>query len=179
MGLALPATVAVSSGSSAPAAAADERGSRDTDAAADPRSRRSTGGVRWGLAADAGFAGLFIGLSRAGSSNDLWRLVVAQLAALAAVCVVGAMTERLLLPPARIGWLAALSVVAGVLGVICYFLAAHAGLLAVTAVITSLYPAATVLLARVLLRERLTTIRTVGLCLGAGSVALIALAAAL
>jgi drug/metabolite transporter (DMT)-like permease len=49
-------------------------------------------------------------------------------------------------------------------------------LLAVTAVIASLYPAGTILLARVLLGERLTAVKIIGLCLAALSVGLIAAA---
>jgi drug/metabolite transporter (DMT)-like permease len=59
-------------------------------------------------------------------------------------------------------------------GTLTHFLATHRDLLAVTAVITSLYPAGTTMLARVLLRERLTAVRVAGLCLAAASVALIA-----
>ena len=55
-----------------------------------------------------------------------------------------------------------------------YFLATHEGFLAVTAVLTSLYPAVTILAARVLLGERLTDPRLTGLALAAASVALIA-----
>ena len=47
-----------------------------------------------------------------------------------------------------------------------------------TAVITSLYPAVTIVLARVILGERLTVIRLAGLCLAAASVALIAVGGA-
>ena len=59
-------------------------------------------------------------------------------------------------------------------GTTAFFLATHHGLLAVTAVITSLYPAVTILLARVLSGERLTALRIMGLSLAAVSVALIA-----
>jgi drug/metabolite transporter (DMT)-like permease len=59
-----------------------------------------------------------------------------------------------------------------------FFLATHHGLLAITAVITSLYPAVTILLARVLLGERLTPLRLGGLCFAAASVALIAVGGA-
>jgi drug/metabolite transporter (DMT)-like permease len=49
-------------------------------------------------------------------------------------------------------------------------------LLAITAVITALYPAGTILLARVLLGEQLTRVQMLGLCLAAASVCLIAAA---
>jgi drug/metabolite transporter (DMT)-like permease len=48
----------------------------------------------------------------------------------------------------------------------------------VAAVITSLYPAVTIMLARVLVGERLTAIRLAGLTLAAASVALIAVGGA-
>ena len=168
--LALPAIVAVSASSGQPA------GNRE-DGGGAPGHRpagRHAAGVIWGLVAGAGFAGLFIGLNRAGSSRDFWPLVVAQLAALAAVSAVGAAARHLHLPSARTCWLAAVTGVTGATGIICYFIATHAGLLAVTAVIASLYPAGTIVLARVLLGERLTPIRIAGLCLAAGWVALIA-----
>ena len=63
---------------------------------------------------------------------------------------------------------------AGTAGTILYFFATHEGFLAVTAVLTSLYPAVTIVLARTLLGERLTRLRLAGLALAAGCVALIA-----
>ena len=50
----------------------------------------------------------------------------------------------------------------------------HEGFLAVTAVLTSLYPAVTIVLAQALLGERLTRLRLAGLGLAALCVALIA-----
>jgi hypothetical protein len=60
------------------------------------------------------------------------------------------------------------------LGALSVFLATHRGLLAVTAVIYSLYPAGTIILARVLSHERLTKVGMFGLCLASASVSLIA-----
>jgi drug/metabolite transporter (DMT)-like permease len=78
------------------------------------------------------------------------------------------------LPPAGTRWLSVLTGITAAAGTFSYFLATHRGLLAVTAVITSLYPAGTILLARVLLGERLTAVRITGLGLAAASVGLIA-----
>jgi hypothetical protein len=58
-------------------------------------------------------------------------------------------------------------------GTMSYFLATQRGLLAGTAVIYSLYPVGAVVLVRVLLGERLTTVRISGLFLAAASVGLI------
>jgi uncharacterized membrane protein len=170
--LALPAIVAVSV--SPPGRPDEALGSQGPAAVPADRSRRHAAGVMWGLLAGAGFAVLFIGLNRAGSSRDLWPVAISQVAALAAVSLLGTARRQLRVPTPRVGWLAASTGVASAAGSICFFIATHAGLLAVTAVITSLYPASTILLARVFLGERLTVVRMAGLFLAAASVALIA-----
>jgi drug/metabolite transporter (DMT)-like permease len=93
------------------------------------------------------------------------------------ICI-AAFTGDLHLPERRSVWLAGLTGGTGAPATILYFLATHRGLLAVTAVITSLYPAVTIMLARVLLGERLTATRLAGLSLAAASVALIAVGGA-
>jgi drug/metabolite transporter (DMT)-like permease len=131
-------------------------------------------GTAYGLVAGVCFAVLFIGLNRSGSGHDLWPLVIAQVTGLIAVSLIAAVSRDLKPPPLRAGWLAILAGVTGAAGTTCYFVATHESLLAVTAVITSLYPGSTILLARVLLGERLTRTRLAGLGLAAASVALIA-----
>ena len=90
----------------------------------------------------------------------------------------GAATRQLRRPSARAWRLAAVCGATAAAGPICYFIATPVMLLASTAVIASLYPAGTIVLARVLLDERLTPVRIAGLCLAAGSVALIAVGSA-
>ncbi len=127
-----------------------------------------------GLVAGACFALLLIGLNRAGSGSGLWPVAAAEAAELAVAVAVAAVTRNLRLPGARPGWLAVIAGVAGAAGTIMYFFASHDGFLAVTAVLTSLYPASTIVLARVVLGERLTGLRLTGLALAAVCVALIA-----
>jgi drug/metabolite transporter (DMT)-like permease len=57
---------------------------------------------------------------------------------------------------------------------ICYVLATQSGALSIAAVLTSLYPASTVFLAFVLLRERLGAVQWVGVAFALAGVALIA-----
>jgi drug/metabolite transporter (DMT)-like permease len=140
--------------------------------------RRPAAGVIAGLIAGAGFALLFIGLDRAGSGSGMWPVAASQAAELAAVVGVAAVTGNLRLPRARPRWLAVITGVVGALGTISYFFATHEGFLAVTAVLTSLYPAVTIVLARVVLGERLTVLRLAGLMLAAACVALIAVGGA-
>jgi drug/metabolite transporter (DMT)-like permease len=163
--LALPAIAGVSASAGQPDAG-------------QPGGAGHAAGVTWGLIAGAGFGLFFISLNLAGSGTNLWPLAAAGLAGVAAVICVAAFTRQLRMPPAGSRWLSVLSGVTAAAGTLCYFLATHRGLLAVTAVISSLYPAGTILLARILLGERLTAARIIGLCLAAASVGLIAAAGA-
>jgi drug/metabolite transporter (DMT)-like permease len=184
--LALPAIVGVSaSAASAGGDDHDEDDDGDTgtdgdggagtdgDGGAGARGRPAAGVVA-GLIAGAGFALLFIGLDRAGSGSGLWPVAASQAAELVAVFAAAAVTGNVRLPAARAGWLAVITGVAGTTATILYFFATHEGFLAVTAVLTSLYPAVTIVLARTLLGERLTGLRVAGLSLAAVCVALIA-----
>jgi drug/metabolite transporter (DMT)-like permease len=143
-----------------------------------PRASTATGrhaaGVGLGLAAGAGFGLFFIGLNEAGSSTGLWPVLVAQMAAMVMVICVATATRELRLPPAGARRLSVTTGTIGAAGTAMFFLSTHHGLLAVTAVITSLYPAVTILLARVVSGERLTALRIIGLCLAGASVGLIA-----
>ena len=95
-------------------------------------------------------------------------------AALAVAVAAAALTRNLRLPRGRPGRLAVIAGVAGAAGTLLYFYASHDGFLAVVAVLTSLYPASTIVLARILLGERLTRLRLTGLALAGACVALIA-----
>ena len=174
--LALPALMAVSASTNSP----------DTDGVDDGTARRPRSGIRgpqtagigWGLIAGAGFGMFYIALNRAGSSADIWPLAAAGLGAIVTVILFAAITRQLRPPSSGARWLSALSGITMAAGAASYFFATHESLLAVTAVITALYPAGTILLARVLLGEKLTRVRMLGLCLAAASVGLIAAAGA-
>jgi drug/metabolite transporter (DMT)-like permease len=176
--LALPAIVGVSA--SAASAGGGDHGAGDDGGGGGGggAQRRPAAGVVAGLIAGAGFALLFIGLDRAGSGSGLWPVAASQAAELVAVFAAAAVTGNLRLPAARAGWLAVITGVAGTTATILYFFATHEGFLAVTAVLTSLYPAVTIVLARTLLGERLTWLRVAGLSLAAVCVALIAVGGA-
>ena len=147
-----------------------------------PGGERAAGpsGVGDGLLAGAGFGLLFIGLARAGDGAGLWPVATGQLTALVLLTVVVGVRlattrpalpggPRALLPPLLVG---CLSVTATLL----YFLATHSGLLTIVAVLASLYPGITVLLAWLLLGERITRVQRAGLALCAVAVVTIAAA---
>ena len=167
--LALPAIVGT-------AASAGSGGS--ASAAAGTTAGRPFAGVAAGLVAGAGFALLFIGLDQAGSGSGLWPVAATTVTELAAALAVAAVTRNLRLPGGRPRLLAVITGAAGAAGTILFFFATHEGFLAVTAVLTSLYPAVTIVLARTVLGERLTALRLAGLVLAGACVSLIAVGGA-
>lgn len=184
--LALPAIAAVSASRSGEKAATSDEPAAGEPASAEPVARtaaaqhsalgRHAAGVGYGLLAGVCFALYFVSLNRAGAGSGLWPILICQLAALAIVFCIALVGRELRLPPAGTRLNSVLTGLLGTAGTIMFFLASHRGLLAVTAVITSLYPGGTILLAKVTLGERLSRIRLGGLCLAAASVALIAAA---
>ena len=171
--LALPAIVGVSASAAAEAEAEAEAPPQEAAAAGRPAA-----GVVYGLVAGAFFALLFIGLDRAGSGSGLWPVAAAAAGELAAALVAAVAVRSFRLCGGRARLLAVITGVAGAAGTILFFYATHQGLLAVTAVLTSLYPAVTILLARVVLGERLTALRLAGLGLAGLCVSLIAVGGA-
>ena len=167
IGLALPAIVGVS----ASAASAAEPDAPPQEATASGRQRA---GVVCGLVAGACFALLFIGLDRAGSGSGLWPVAAAAAGELAAALVAAVTVRSFTLCSGRARLLAATAGAAGAGGTILFFFATHQGFLAVTAVLTSLYRATTIVLARTVLGERLTGLRLGGLALAGACVGLIA-----
>ncbi len=128
-------------------------------------------GVVDGLLAGVGFGVLFIALDRAGDASGLWPVASGEVSSLVVLAV-----AYVVLRPAwvRVGrpplLLAAVAGLLAVVANIAFYYATHAGLLTVAAVLTSLYPAVTVLLAAVVLHERPDRIQLVGLALCACAV---------
>ena len=145
-----------------------------------PAPHRARAGVASGLAAGTGFALLFVGLNRAGSAAGIWPVFSGQIAEVVVLAGLVALTRgiRNALPGRGSLGTAMLAVLTGVTGggaTIAYFFATQHGFLAITAVLTSLYPAVTIGLARVVASERLSAARLAGLLLAGASVTLIAL----
>jgi drug/metabolite transporter (DMT)-like permease len=170
--LALPAIVAVSVSAGGEEAEDAEQAEEGTPVG------RQRAGVGYGLVAGAFFALLFIGLDRAGSGSGLWPVAAAAAGELAAALVAAVAVRSFRLCGGRARLLAVITGVTGAAGTILFFAATHHGFLAVVAVLTSLYPAVTIMLARVTLGERLTALRLGGLVTAGACVTLIALGGA-
>ncbi|MGA8113040.1 MAG: EamA family transporter [Actinocatenispora sp.] len=132
-------------------------------------------GVLDGLLAGAGFALLFVALGRVPTEAGLWPLALGQIAATPTVVLAALLARGTLRAPLRA---AGGAVVVGLLGAaatLLYLLAAQRQLLSVAAVVTSLYPALTVLAAMVVLREHVGRGQALGLAAAVVAVTLITL----
>ena len=130
-------------------------------------------GLLDGIGAGLGFALFFTCLAQTSGEADLWPLLAARVSI--GVAALAGVVSRSSLRPA-VGTIT-LIVVCGVLDMtanLLYILSTRHGMLSIVAVLVSLYPASTVLLARVVLRERLTGLQLVGLLAAGAGVALIA-----
>jgi uncharacterized membrane protein len=129
------------------------------------------------LAAGVSFGGFYVLLAQTGSDGGAWPLVGQRAASVAILLVLTAVAVRRGTPALPRGRSLGLAVAAGITDFVAnlaYVLATHRGLLALVAVLSSLYPATTVLLARAILGERLARGQLGGLLLAAAAVTLIA-----
>jgi uncharacterized membrane protein len=128
-------------------------------------------GVPDALMAGLGFGMFFVLIDRAGSDTGLWPMAVARCVSVV-LLTIGAVATSSSWLPERGSRLSV--VVAGVLDAvasIAFLAAARTGLLSVVAVLSSLYPGVTVLLARAFANERLVRRQLMGLsCAGAAVV---------
>jgi uncharacterized membrane protein len=141
----------------------------------DATPHRFTAAVAW-LTVGSGIAfGLnFVMIHQAPVDAELWPLVFARLSASVIVFVIAAVSANLRPPSGTPLRLAVLAAVLDAGANIAMLLALHASLLSLAGVLMSLYPAATVLLAIIVLRERVTMWQTVGMVLALVAVAMIA-----
>ena len=147
--------------------------SREPTTSVDGTAPRGSG-VLDGVLAGLGFGALFAALAQIPEEAGFLPLAVNVGVAGVAIIAVATVLHQDWVP--RSGW-ALGGIISGVLGALAtglFQIAVHHGYLSVAAVITSLYPAFTVLLAAVVLRERVHGAQGLGLALCAASVALVA-----
>ncbi len=140
-------------------------------AAAQAQARESIG---LALLAAVGFGLFFVGMRSSARYDPLWGTLSARVTSVLVLVAVSA-RRRPRLRGGRTRW--PLVCVAGILDVaanVLYAVATRHGLLSVVSVLSSLYPLATVLLARLLLGERVRRVQEVGVVAALAGVLLIA-----
>jgi len=132
--------------------------------------------ILYGIASGTAFGIFFLFIRNAGESGQLWPVAAGRIGELAAVLFAAVMMRTSPVPrgAGRTVPLTAVAVgVIDVIGNICYVAATRTGMFGVAVVLASLYPGVTVLLARVVLSERLRWVQRVGLVLAGIGVLLI------
>lgn len=141
-----------------------------------PAGSGTDSGLLDGIVAGAGFGVLFAALGQVSDGSGYWPLVAAQLMSVVSLVGAAVLLGGDPLPRRRADLWGLVPGVLATLAVLFFILATREGLLSVAAVITSLYPAFTVILAIAVLRERIHRTQALGLVFCAASVVLVSLA---
>ncbi len=129
----------------------------------------------YGLVAGLGFGGFFVAISRTSPGSGLWPLAGARGATLAMVGAILLFRRRgfaVARPDVRTALFAG---AADMAANVFFLLATRTGLLIIATLVTSLYPAPTVILARVFHGQRISVPRAAGIAFALAGVALIGL----
>lgn len=163
--VALVAIVLVSSAAEAPVEGPDRRRPR----------LLARPGLLEAIGSGTGFGLFFALLGQAGDSSPVWPLLATKASSLGLLLALAIGRGSTLRPPPGT---VRLMFAAGALDITAnaaFVLATRASLLSLASVLTSLYPATTILCARVFLHERLTAVQRIGLAAAAIGVVLITL----
>jgi drug/metabolite transporter (DMT)-like permease len=137
--------------------------------------RRAGTGVLDGILAGLGFGFLFVALGQVPDGAGLLPAGLGMAASIVVVVVLAAALRKPWLPRKPNDWLGAIVGVIAALATVLFQLATQSGLLTIASVLSSLYPAFTVLLAVLVLREHIHRGQAVGLGLAGAAVTLVAL----
>jgi uncharacterized membrane protein len=139
-------------------------------------SGSAASGVVDGVLAGLGFGLLFAALGQIPEESGLLPLALNQVVGTTIVAGLALAMGHAFWPRRPMAYVGMVSGILGAAATVLFLIATQTGLLTISAVITSLYPAFTVLLAAALLRERIHRDQGVGLLLCAVAVGLITVA---
>jgi drug/metabolite transporter (DMT)-like permease len=131
--------------------------------------------LRQPMLAGAAFGAFFICLERAGQTSLWWPLVAIRIVSISSLLGFAMLTRQPWLPKRESLVPILLSSVLDTLGNATYAMSARLGRLDVAAVLGSLYPGATVLLAWAILKERITRVQTIGILLALAAIVMLTL----
>ena len=140
--------------------------------------------IVYALGAGLGFSGIFVFLDSTSADSGLGPLIVMRVIGIALLLAgltylwlrnrKNSFFEKELFSK-KILWLVVLAGSGDVLGNVAFLIATRNGALAIAAVLTSLYPVGTILLARIVLKERIALSQSIGIVIALGACALLAL----
>jgi len=123
--------------------------------------------------AGIGFGSFFILISRVSYGSIFWPLAVARLSSLLFLLAVLLIRRQRILPEKSVWPVVLLAGALDVAGNVFFVLATHTGRLDIAAILSSLYPAVTVLLATIILKERVTRLQAIGIVVALVAIPLI------
>jgi drug/metabolite transporter (DMT)-like permease len=130
-------------------------------------------GVGTALASGVLIGFFFLTLARTGSNAGMWPILVARLVSVTLFTSLALSRRISIRMPSRMAVLALVCGVIDMLANVLYLLAAREGPLSIVVTLSSLYPASTVLLARIVLGERLNWLQSLGVGCALAAVVLI------
>jgi drug/metabolite transporter (DMT)-like permease len=134
---------------------------------------RVAAGVGLALLAALGFGGYFPPMHAAGNADFWWASLIFRITSTSVIVAAVAIRRPALgMPVAQIPLLGLIGT-SDMLGVVLFAAASTSGLVSVTSVLSSLYPIVTVLLARIVLKERVARSQEAGVVLTLVGIALI------
>jgi len=132
-------------------------------------------GLGLALLAGLGFGSFFVLISRISNGAIFWPLATARLSSLLFLFAVVLIRRQNVLLEKSVWPLVFLAGALDAAGNVFFVLATHAGRLDVAAILSSLYPAVTVLLATLILKERVTRLQTIGIFIALVAIPLISI----
>jgi drug/metabolite transporter (DMT)-like permease len=137
------------------------------------RGSRVAAGVGLALLAAIGFGGYFPPMHAAGNADFWWASLIFRITSTLVILSVAAVRRPSLRLPARQLPVLALIGTGDMLGNLLFAAASTSGLVSVTSVLASLYPIVTVIMARIVLKERVARSQETGIVLTLAGVAFI------
>jgi drug/metabolite transporter (DMT)-like permease len=139
-------------------------------------SSRRGARLEYGLAAGFGFGLFFIFMAQTSEASGLWPLAVARTTALLVMLPLALGRKVDLRWPRAAAWMVAFVGLGDIAANAFFLIAVRSGLISLVAVLSSLYPVVTVLLARFVNREHLRVTQALGVGMSVVAVAAISLA---
>ncbi len=131
-------------------------------------------GLGMAVLAGIGFAGFYLCIHRAGNGSALWIATCSRFGALAVTGTIVLFGRHLRAVAAPVLGIALVAGILDISGTVVFIRASQIGRLDDAVVLSSLYPAVTVLLARIFLHEHFSRARTIGMVAALAAVPMIA-----
>ena len=134
---------------------------------------QSGAGVIYGVAAECGYGSMFIALDQLTAESGAWGAVPVRAGGLLTVLAITGLRRLPMVPVGPVWPMILGSGLLGSTGYLAFIIAARLGDLTIVAVVSSLFPAATVVLAYLFLHERLRRVQQIGVIAALIAVALV------